>query len=247
MVFEYRAPDWAQYRMDYRRPFAQLESIENEIRVVDEALAVLVDANILPHKNYDPDQFLRFRQAVQQTFDIPWTAISPRVQRLLWAINAIAQPRTVLAAGIFCGFTFALNIGAAAGPGACYQANDLVGIEIKPAEAARAEQNIRQIDPEGKARVVAADAVDFLRTYPNEVSLLYLDADGTPEKGKGIYLEILEAGYNRIPSGGIVLAHNSVNARRRLEDYLAYVRDPVRFRASVNVILDPEGLEASIK
>ena len=231
--------------MDYRRPFAELEPLEDEIRVVDEALAALVEAGVLPHTNYDQDRFLAFRQAVRDLFEIPWTAISPRMQRLIWAVNAISQPVNMIAAGVFCGNTFISNAGAAVGPGACYDARDLVGVEIKPEEAERAERNVRRIDPTGVARVVAADAVDVARDYPAEIGLMYLDADGTPEKGKGIYLDILQAGYDRIPPGGIILAHNSLNASERLKHYLAFVRDTANFRASVNVIVDPEGLEVT--
>jgi predicted O-methyltransferase YrrM len=247
MAVEFRAPDWYAYRMDYRRPFAELEPIEDEIRIVDEALSALVDAGVLPHTDYDRDRFLAFRQAVQELFEIPWTAISPRMQRLIWAINAISQPANMIAAGVFCGNTFISNAGAAVGPGACYEALDLVGVEIRPEEAQRAERNVRRIDPTGVARILAADAVDVARDYPAEIGLMYLDADGTPEKGKGIYLDILMAGFDRLPRGGIVLAHNSLNAADRLANYLAFVRDPANFRASVNVVLDPEGLEVSAK
>ena len=60
-------------------------------------------------------------------------------------------------------------------------------------------------------------------------------------------LDILEAGYDKLPAGALVLAHNSVNAAQRLQHYLAFVRDEKNFRASVNVILDAEGLEVSVK
>ncbi|MCX6374464.1 MAG: hypothetical protein NTU88_00235, partial [Armatimonadetes bacterium] len=70
---------------------------------------------------------------------------------------------------------------------------------------------------------------------------------GVDERGKGIYLDILQAGYGRLPTGAVVLAHNSVNAADRLKHYLGFVRDESNFRASVNVILDPEGLEVSVR
>jgi len=44
-----------------------------------------------------------------------------------------------------------------------------------------------------------------------------------------------------------VLAHNSHNAAERLEGYLAFARDEANFRASINVILDREGLEVSVR
>ena len=243
----FEAPDWRAYRMNYREPHRQLEPLENEVAIVDAALETLRDAGILPHTTYDHEKMLAMRRAVAEKFEIPWTAISPRAQRLIYAINAIAQPQNMVAAGVFCGNTFISNAGAAVGPGACYQARHLVGVEIKPHEAARAERNVRKLDPSGVARIVAADAVDVCAGFPEPIHLLYLDADGTPEKGKGIYLDILLAAYDKMPPGAIVLAHNSVNSASRLRHYLEFVRDTANFRASVNCILDPEGLEVSAK
>jgi predicted O-methyltransferase YrrM len=232
--------------MDYRNPHQAIEPLESEVAVVDDALRSLVDAGILPHIDYDREKMLAHRQAVADLFEIPWTAITPRMQRLLYAINAIAKPANMIAAGVFCGNTFISNAGAGVGPGACYQAKQLIGIEIKPDEAERAERNVRRIDPTGVARVLAADAVDAMRGFKDPINLLYLDADGDGGKGKGIYLEILEAGLSRMPTGSIVLAHNSVNCADRLKHYLDYVRDESHLRASVNVIFDPEGLEVSV-
>jgi predicted O-methyltransferase YrrM len=233
--------------MDYQDPHRALEPPGQEVAVVDAALGALTEAGVLRHTCYDGAKMLAHRQAVRDLFEIPWTAITPRMQRLLYAINAIAQPQNMIAAGVFCGNTFISNAGAAVGPGACYAAQNLVGVEIKPQEAQRAERNVRRIDHTGVARVVAADAVNIVERFVEPIHLLYLDADGDGARGKGIYLDILQACYDRIPSGGIVLAHNSVNAAQRLRYYLDFVRDPAHFRASVNVILDPEGLEVSAR
>ncbi len=247
MVRAFRSADWDRYRMDYDDPHKVLEPLESQVAVVDEALAVLHEAGVLPHTRYDRSRMLAHRQAVRELFEIPWTAITPRMQRLLYAVNAIARPQNMIAAGVSCGFTFISNAGAAVGPGACYTAEQLVGVEIEPDEARRAERNVRRIDPTGVARVVAADAVDFVASFPEQIDLLYLDANGAGGQGKGIYLSILEAGYDRMPSGGLVLAHNSVNSAERLSQYLKFVRDPANFRASVNVVFDVEGLEVSAK
>jgi len=247
VIRTYRSDDWNEYRMEYGNPHRELEPPEEEMAVVGEALGVLHEARVLPHTRYDHQKMLAHRRAVRELFDIPWTAITPRMQRLLYGINAVVQPEHMLAAGVFCGFTFISNAGAAVGPGACYAAKNLIGVEIKPKEAARAERNVRRIDPTGVARVVAADAVDVVREFKQPIHLLYLDADGTDERGKGVYLDILEAGYDRMPQGAVVLAHNSANATERLKHYLAFVRDPDHFRASVNVIFDIEGLEVSVR
>jgi len=247
MNLSHRADDWDTYRMDYGSPHLEIEPAEREIAVVGEALAALRAAGALPRVEYDQAKFLAHRRAVREAFDIPWTAITPRMQRLLYAINAIARPRNMIAAGVFCGNTFISNAGAAVGPGACYTAEALVGVEIKPEEAARAERNVRNIDPTGVARVVAADAVELVAAFPDPIDLLYLDADGDRGRGKGIYLEITEAGLDRLPPGSLILAHNSVNCAAALADYLAFVRDPANMRASVNVIIDGEGLEVSVR
>ena len=186
------------------------------------------------------------RAAVRENFDIPWTAITPRMQRLLYAVNAIAQPAVMVAVGVFCGNTFISNAGAAVGPGAYYQAERLVGLEIRPKEAERARRNVSAIDREGLAEVVSADGELWLRGYCGPIDLLYLDADGPPGRGKSIYLDMLEAAWPALHAGSIVLAHNSVNSARELADYLDYVRDPARFRESVNVVVDDQGLEVSL-
>jgi len=86
-----------------------------------------------------------------------------------------------------------------------------------------------------------------MQRFGEPVNLLYLDADGAGGKGKGAYLDILEACYQRMPAGAIVLAHNSVNSAAELGEYLAFIRDSGNFRASVNVIIDGEGLEAPVR
>jgi predicted O-methyltransferase YrrM len=245
---EFRTADCDTYRMDWYQPHRELEPLAQEVAVVGEVLEVLREEGILPHTRYDEAKMLAHRRAVAEQFEIPWTAITPRMQRLLYAISAIAQPANMIAAGVFCGNTFISNAGAAVGPGACYQAQQLIGVEIKPEEAARAERNVRRLDPTGVARVVAADAITVVSEFTAPLHLLYLDADGNARQGgKGIYLEILEQGYAKMPLGAIVLAHNSYNSAHQLRDYLATVRDGRTCRASVNVLLDREGLEVSVK
>jgi predicted O-methyltransferase YrrM len=243
----HQSSDWDRYRMDYGKPHLAVEPLEAEIAVVDAALETLRAAGIIPQTQYNHDLFLAHRQAVAERFDIPWTAITPRMQRLLYALNAIIQPQYLLAAGVFCGNTFISNAGAAVGPGACYAAAHCIGIEIKPEEAARAERNVRAIDPTGIAHVIAADAVDVARAFPHTIGILYLDADGDAARGKGIYHDICAAAYDRLLPGALVLAHNSINCAERLQHYLAYVRDGRNFRESVNVMIDGEGLEVTAR
>ena len=247
MAEVFQTDDYLDYRMDINNPHLELEPLENEIAVVDAALIALKDATILPHTTYDNEKFLAHRRAVADLFEIPWTAITPRMQRLIYAINAIVRPAHMIAVGIFCGNTFISNAGSAVGPGACYTAEALIGVEIIPEEAERAARNVQKINPEGPAKIIAHDGVEIVAQYEHSIQLLYLDADGDAARGKGIYLDILQAGYDKMPPGALVLAHNSYNAAEPLTDYLEFVRSPKYFRASVNVLFDGEGLEVSMK
>lgn len=247
MALVYEAEHWQQYVMSWYHPHRQLESLDRESDIVAQALQTLVAAGILPHDRYDDEKLLAHRRAVRERFDIPWTAISPRMQRLLYAINAIARPQVMVAVGIFCGNTFIANAGAAIGPGACYEARRLVGLEIRPNEAERARRNVARIDQEHVAEIVAADGIPWLRNVQDTIDLLYLDADGPRGQGKSIYLDLLQAALPTLRPGSLVLAHNSVNDARTLADYLAYVRNPASFAESVNLIVDDQGLEVSMR
>ena len=247
MVRTYRHETWDTYQMVMHDPHHVLEPLENEIAVVKEALDVLCEAGVLPHTEYDHARMLAHREAVRELFEIPWTAITPRMQRLLYAINAILQPENMIAGGVFCGNTFISNAGAGVGPGACYTPKNLIGVEIRGEEAELAERNVRRIDPTGVARVVGADAVQVVSEFAESINLLYVDADGRSGSGKGIYYDIAKAAYPWMPEGAVALAHNSLNGGQPVEAYLEYVRDEAEFRASVNVILDVEGLEVSVK
>lgn len=246
----HETPGWQHYVMRWHDPHRELEPLDREVEVIDEALDALASAGALPHTTYDKGRMLAHRRAVRERFDIPWTAISPRMQRLLYAINAIAQPQVMVAVGIFCGNTFISNAGATIGPGACYQANRVIGIEIRPREAERARRNVATVhtnhDSGTVAEIVAADGIQWLRDTSETIDLLYLDADG-PHGTKSIYLELLHAGLHALRPGGLALAHNSVNAAHSLADYLAYVRDPTHFCESVNVVVDDQGLEVSLR
>ena len=88
----HRSDDADSYTMDYANPHREVEPAEREIAVVDAALAALLEAGVLGSAEYDHEKFLAHRREVAEKFEIPWTAITPRVQRLIYVINAITRP-----------------------------------------------------------------------------------------------------------------------------------------------------------
>ena len=262
MAHEFQVAGWQRHVMNWYDPHQSLEPLDVEIEVIDRALDTLVQTGVLPHTQYDGDKMLAHRVGVRERFDIPWTAITPRMQRLLYAINAIAQPKVMVAVGIFCGNTFISNAGAAIGPGASYHAEHLVGLEIRPREADRARRNVaalvnghgggiagdRVLTDDGTlVEILGDDGMIWLHEAKDPIDVLYLDADGPRGTGKSIYLDLLQTAEHVLRPGSLVLAHNSVNDARSLADYLQYVRDPAHFRESVNMFVDDQGLEVSVR
>jgi predicted O-methyltransferase YrrM len=233
--------------MKYADPHRQLETPAEEMSAVDGALAALREAGVLDDVSYDHEKFDAHRTAVRENFDIPWTAITPRMQRLLYAINAVSKPEVMVAVGVFCGNTYISNAGAGVGPGAVYTPRRSVDIDIRTEEADRARRNVEAIDPDGAGEILGCDGIEWLREFDDTVDLLYVDADGRDGQGKKIYLEILQTALPKMPTGSLVIAHNSVNAARELTEYFEFVRDESNFCASVNVFIDGEGIEVSSK
>jgi len=240
VVLSYKSVDWHRYRMNWRGdPQPRMEPPEREIEVIRGTLEFLRAKGIISHTRYSHQRFLAYREAVRESFEIPWTGISPRMQRLIYALNAIHQPAVMVAVGIFCGNTFFNNAGAAVGPGACYRARRLVGIEIDAEEARRASRNVAQLDPEGYCEIVAAEGSGWLKNCPDAIDLLYIDADSS-------YYPVIMAAARPLRRGSLVLAHNSINMARSMADYLGYVRSPDNARVSVNVHIDDQGLEVTL-
>ena len=147
--------------------------------------------------------------------------------------------------GIFCGVTYISNAGAGLGPGACYTANRLVGIEIDPESAHLAQKNVASLDSEQKGEIISADGLQWLEEFNMHIDLLYIDATAPGPEGKALYLNLLKKAVPKLEPGSLVLAHNSVNDANTLSEYLNFVRDKSNFSESMNIIIDPMGLEIS--
>jgi len=243
MSLEYYANDWERHKMNGKtQPFYKFEDDRSEAEEIDKALSFLVEQNFLLHNQYDKDLFDLHRKEVKSNFVIPWTGISNRMHRMIYSINAINQPKSTVAVGIFCGYTFICNTGASIGDGSCYKAEKIIGIEIDENLAQEARLNISKIDKRKVAKIIAVDGIEWFKTYNNKIDLLYIDATGGAGN-KSLYFNILKSAYHLLDKNSIVLAHNSVNEGEYLKEYLEFVRDEKYFKKSVNLIIDEAGLE----
>jgi hypothetical protein len=71
----------------------------------------------------DHERFEAVRAAVRSSFQIPWTSITPLMERVLYALAASQQAATVVCVGIFCGNTLVWNVGVSLEP-------DAEGLEV---------------------------------------------------------------------------------------------------------------------
>jgi predicted O-methyltransferase YrrM len=152
---------------------------------------------------------------------------------------------------IFCGNTVTWNVGAAAGPGKCYSAERLVGVEIDPEPALLARRNLASIGME-QVSILSEDGLDTIDRVDYPIDLLYLDPNGfDPESGqnntKRLYYTMIKRAMPKLAPGAVVIAHDTLIPRfaEQAQVYLDYMRDSANFRASFSVEIDEEGVEIS--
>lgn len=231
---------------------------EDERASVRRALSELAELEFLPEgASYDEAKFDELRGAVHSSFEIPWTAITPPMERFLYACASSRRPESMVCIGIFCGNTLIWNAaaGTGSGPGAVYKAGRIVGVEIVPDKVRLAERNLKAIGVGGSIDLRCEDGHDTLERLKKEnerIDWLYLDADGPkdagPSRGKRIYVTLLEKALPVLAPGALVLAHDTTIPDFEDEDgvahdYFHFVRDPSRFAGSVSVEIERWGIE----
>lgn len=221
----------------------------DEVARVDQALAALRARGLVPRTDYDLAAFERLRAAVREHFVFPWTSITPVMERLLYAIGATVQPKSVCCVGIFGGNTLIWNVGAGTGPGQVYEPSELVGCEIVADHVEQARDNFAKIGAPCDIR--QEDGHVTVQSLRHAIDLLYLDANGGPhhpdprQRGKRIYTTLLEAAYDYLAPGALIIAHDTVPEWfvRDAGCYFELCRDRSRFAQSVEVRIDEMGVE----
>jgi predicted O-methyltransferase YrrM len=201
-----------------------------------------------PAASYAPAAFSALRQRVKSCFVVPETAISPVMERLLYLLAAVKRPQRLLALGIYCGNALVWCVGPACDPGRSYRAESAIGVDIDPSAIAQARSNFSGLAGADHVQLLAEDARVTVERLKGPFDTVYLDVL-SPESGKAMYLELLEALYPKLSPGAWVLAHDTTLGcyGEQLAGYLQVVRDPARFRHSISFDIDALGLELSIR
>lgn len=129
-----------------------------------------------------------------------------------------------------------LEIGAASGYSAIWMGlglrqtgGRLVTIEYDAVRAREATENIRRAGLHDIVQVVAGDAFKEIPKLPGEFDLVFLDA------WKPDYKKFFDLAFPRVAPGGLFLAHNVVNKRSEMPDFLAAIGShPQAFTTTVS-------------
>ena len=141
----------------------------------------------------------------------------------------------------------ALEIGGASGYSAIWMAQGLratggklVSIEYDPVRARELAENIKRAGLTDVVQVVAGDAFVEIPKLPGTFDFVFLDA------WKRDYKKFLEVMLPRLDKGGLFTAHNVVNKRSEMGDFLdAIQRNPSLWTAIVAP--SGEGISLSYK
>jgi caffeoyl-CoA O-methyltransferase len=141
----------------------------------------------------------------------------------------------------------ALEIGAANGYSAIWiglglreTGGRLTTIEYDPARARDAAANLQRAGLSDIVRVISGDAFKEIPKLPGSFDFIFLDA------WKKDYKRFLDLVVPRLDAGGLFLAHNVVNKRNEMADFLASIEHhPLLFTAIVTP--SGEGISVSYK
>src|SRR5215210_9011271 len=141
----------------------------------------------------------------------------------------------------------ALEIGGASGYSAIWigmglreTGGRLVTIEYDPVRAKELADNIKRAGLSDIVQVIAGDAFQQIPKVPGTFDFVFLDA------WKKDYKRFLDLVYPRLDKGGLFLAHNVVNKRSEMGDFL----DAIQKNPSLwTTIVSPsgEGMSVSLK
>ena len=145
------------------------------------------------------------------------------------------------------GATRALEIGGASGYSAIWigmglkdTGGRLVTVEYDPARAKELAENIRRAGLADVVQVIAGDAFQAIPKLPGTFDFVFLDA------WKKDYKRFFDVVYPRLDKGGVFIAHNVVNKRTEMGDFL----DAIQTHPSLwTTIVSPssEGMSVSLK
>lgn len=186
----------------------------------------------------------------------PLSGVDPAVGRILEAIRAADKGDLAVSEEdgrflrVLIGATNArsvLEIGAASGYSAIWMGlglrqtgGRLVSIEYDPIRAKEAEANVRRAGLSDIVRVVPGDAFKEIPKIEGTFDLVFLDA------WKADYKKFFDLAFPRVNPGGLFLAHNVINKKGEMPDFLSAIQSHPLAQTSI-VSPGYEGISVTLK
>jgi predicted O-methyltransferase YrrM len=184
------------------------------------------------------------------------TALTPVIDRVLKSIRAADKGQLAVSEedGRFLrvlvastGAKRVLEIGAASGYSAIWMGlgarqtgGKVVTIEYDPVRAREAADNVQRAGLSDVVQVIAGDAFKEIPKLQGPFDLVFLDA------WKPDYKKFFDLVFPRVTSGGLFLAHNVINKKNEMKDFLSAIQTHPQ---AVTTIVSPgfEGISMTYK
>ena len=154
------------------------------------------------------DQILKRIRAA----DTGQLAVSEEDGRFLRVLVASTGARSVLEIGAASGYS-AIWMGL----GVRETGGKLTTIEYDPVRAREAADNVRRAGLQDVVEVISGDAFKAIPNVPGTFDLVFLDA------WKPDYKKFFDLVFPRLAPGGLFLAHNVINKRNEMLDFLGAI------------------------
>jgi predicted O-methyltransferase YrrM len=184
------------------------------------------------------------------------SALTPAIDRLLKAIRAADKGQLAVSEedGRFLrvlvastGAKRVLEIGTASGYSAIWMGlgvrqtgGKVITIEYEPIRAREAADNVRRAGLQDVVQVIAGDAFKEIPKLQGTFDLVFLDA------WKPDYKKFFDLVFPRVNNGGLFLAHNVINKKNEMKDFLSAIQTHPQ---AVTTVVSPgfEGISITYK
>ena len=196
-------------------------------------VALLVTSNAAAQPSSSPKAPTSAKATVGKQPETSPSGVDPVVAKLLAGIRAADKGQLAVSEedGRFLrvlvgaiGAKQVLEIGAASGYSAVWiglglrqTGGKLVTIEYDPVRAREAAANVQRAGLSDIVQVIAGDAFKEVPKVPGQFDLVFLDA------WKPDYKKFFEMVFPRVTPGGLFLAHNVINKKNDMLDFLSII------------------------
>ncbi len=204
---------------------------------VDDILNMLKEKGLV-EKNADFNRvaFRKLSHKIIYKFIVPWLSFTPVMERLLYMLTYVKQPKNVMAIGISSGYTLAWIVSACD-----LSRTTIYGVEKDGLMLSIAKDNFRRYKME-QIELHCGDGLEYLNKFPDEIfDMIFIDTRKN--------IEILKTAEKKLTKNGWLLQHNAsdIHMAREMKQFLEFVRDEKHFSHSILFDVDIRGLELSVK